>query len=82
MHSSIKKTKEEIDEQLRRGALFVEKHPYSMFGDDNAKGLRIVENVLNKAKEGFSIIMLESHIGMIDDEGEYMTASDACVRRR
>ena len=74
MDVKIVRTEEEIDEQIRRGEGFVKRHPYSVFGDDNRRNLRIIKDVLDQEKKGIPLAIIEDSVEDLNDE-DYSQAS-------
>ena len=74
--STIVRTAEEIDEQIRRGEIWTEKHPRSFFGDDNKAQFRVTRAVLELAKARKSFSEIEEQIEQLSDE-DYSAANKA-----
>lgn len=62
MDESIKRTKKEIDDVLKKGDDFVKAHPQSMFGDDNVQPFEEFKEIMRMAKEGTSAALLRAKI--------------------
>jgi hypothetical protein len=62
------KTKEEIEAEIKRGEEFVEKHPYSMFGDNNVKHLNIFKRICRAYLSGKSLDILQDENDKNEDE--------------
>ena len=75
MDKSIKRTAEEIDEQIRRGEIWTSKHPYSIFGDDNRTDFRRRKEILELAKKGCSSEYLQNIVDEYGEDVEYLSAS-------
>ena len=71
MHETIKRTEQEIDEQVQKGKQFVNEHPRSMFGDDNITPFRAFKSLCEMAKQGYSADSLRRWI-----EKEYEDEED------
>lgn len=69
------RSNEEIEAQIKKGKEFIEKHPYSMFGDNNVRRYELFLELVEKARNGVPYGMLERFIDILSEE-EYGFASD------
>lgn len=73
------KSKKEIEAMIKKGEKFIAKHPHSMFGTDNVKGLEIFKRLAKRLLAGESIETLREETHNYDPEDEEGEAFCAAV---
>jgi predicted transcriptional regulator len=70
------RTKKEIDAEVKKGEKFVKEHPYSMFGNDNAKQFKLFMRIIDMVREGKSLDAIEDLINDAYEDEELTFALD------
>lgn len=68
MDEKIKRSEEQIDEQIRIGKEWTDKYPFSAFGDNNKADYELHKRILEMAKAGKRVLVIESYIDDLPDE--------------
>ena len=68
------RSKEEIDKEIEKGKRWIEKYPYSAFGDDNTEQYRLFLKIVEFARKGWTRDQLEDFADSQDNENLRMFA--------
>lgn len=69
----IPKTKEQVEEEIKRAEEFAEEHPTSMFGDDNVHKVALFKRICNQYLNGSTIDQLRQDVW---DDGDDLDEGD------
>lgn len=69
MDNRVIRSIEEIDEQIKWGRVFSEKHPMSAYGNDNESDFNACKDILERVKQGEMLSSIECQLNDELDDG-------------